>query len=106
MPDERQRRVVRDGPRERVGRRLDLRRGHHAVHHPDLEGAARRHGLAREQELARLRRPNHLEQLLQERERHEQADPRQRHREARRLGGDAEIAVQRELAPARVWRRR
>ena len=59
------------------------------------------HRLADEEQLARPRGADDLDELLQERKRHDEADAHQRHAEARGLGGDAQVAVQRQLAAAR-----
>ena len=45
------------------------------------------------------RRPHDLDQLLAQRERHDETDPGQRHRKSDDVGGDAEITVERQLAP-------
>ncbi len=53
------------------------------------------------QHVAGVGGPDDLHQLLPEQEGHHEADLRQRHAEARRVGGDAKVAVQRQLAAPR-----
>jgi hypothetical protein len=84
-----------------IGRRLDLCGGHDLVDHAHLEGPEGGHRLADEEQLARPRGADDLDELLQERKRHEEADAHERHAEARGLGGDAQVAVQCQLAAAR-----
>ena len=100
-PGQREGRVVRDAPGERLHRGRQLVRRHHLVHHADLVGAPRVDGLAGEEQVARVRGPDDLHQLLAEREGDHQPDARQRHAEPRGLRGHAQVAVQRQLAAAR-----
>ena len=74
------------------------------MHHPHLVGAPGVDRLTGEEDLPCEGRADDLDELLAEREGHDEADPGQRHREARHVGGDAEITVQRQLAPTRVGR--
>src|SRR5438067_1160236 len=97
---QRERRVVGQGARERRRRLLDVRRRHHLVHHADGERAPRVDQPAGEQQVARVGRADDLEQLLGQGEARHETDTRQRHAEPRALGGDSQVAVQRELAAA------
>ena len=103
-PRDRERRVPGKRPREIVGGLLELASRHDRVHHADLVRAFGVDRLSGQQDLAGERGTDDLDQLLTERERYDEPDLGQRHREARRVGRDAKVAVQRELASARVGR--
>src|SRR5437588_1827257 len=92
-----QRRRLPDGAREVVARPLKVRRRHDLVDHPDLGRAPRRQRPADEKDLPRHRRPDDLDELLAQGEGHDQPETRQRHREARPVRGQAQIAVERQL---------
>ena len=98
---QRERRVLRDLPGELVGHPLDVGGGHELIDHADLVGALRVDEPAGEEEMPRVRGAQDLHQLLAQREGDEEPDTRQRHAEARALGGHAEVAVERQLAAAR-----
>jgi len=70
------------------------------VHHADVPRPRGIDGPAREEQLARVRRPDDLDHLLPEREGHHEPDARQGHAEVRDVGGHAQIAVQGQLAAA------
>jgi hypothetical protein len=70
------------------------------VDHADLERAPGVDGLPGEHEMSRVRRPDDLDELLPEHEGDDQADPRERHPEARHVRGYAQVTVKRQLAAA------
>ena len=67
---------------------------------PSVQARLGRHRLAGEQQLVRLGGADGVDELPGERHRDGEPDARERHREARRVGGDADVAMQRQLAAA------
>src|SRR5262249_38651851 len=93
-------RVLHDLTRERRDRAVELVSRNDPVDQPESDRPPGGHRLTCEEKLVGLCGTDGVDELPGERHRYRETDARERHRETRRVGRDAQVAVQRQLAAA------